>query len=157
MKKLNAFLIEVLQTVNYHLAMKEYELTPISTLTNNATEYEQVMELIRKNEAPLRQVLHNGHIATELLIKALLMKYLGQYEKTHNLQVLCQYEFESNTQSIKRIYNLLDENGLRNAYRGIRNAWTMNDRYNDGAVNKDEIETKYNNFKEVIKWIQTQF
>lgn len=33
----------------------------------------------------------------------------------------------------------------------------MNDRYIDGAVNKTEIETKYNNFKEVIKWIQTQF
>ena len=137
--------------------MAEYESTPIPTLTNNASEYEQVMELIRANESPLRQILHNGHIATELLIKALLMKYKGHYEKTHDLQVLCQYVIDSASVPKKRIYHLLQENGLRDAYRGIRNAWTMNDRYNDGVVNKIEIETKYNNFKEIAKWIQTQF
>ena len=85
------------------------------------------------------------------------MKYKGEYRKTHDLQVLCQYVIDSTSVPEKRIFNLLQENGLRDAYRGIRNAWTMNDRYIDGAVNKTEIETKYNNFKEVIKWIQTQF
>ena len=137
--------------------MAEYESTPIPTLTNNASEYDVVMDLIRKNNSPLRQILHNGHIATELLIKSLLMKYKGHYKKTHDLQVLCQYIIDSTSVPEKRIFNLLQENGLRDAYRGIRNAWTMNDRYIDGAVNKTEIETKYNNFKEVIKWIQTQF
>ena len=141
----------------YLLVVLAYESTDIKILKKNAAEYSEVMDLIyQNNQQPGRQILHNGHIAVELLLKALLMKYNDKYPETHEIKVLCQIEILINKTESSRLYSLLNANGLGPAYKGIRRAWNMNDRYSEGSIGQTEAIEYYKSFKEVLEWIKTQ-
>lgn len=137
--------------------MFDFEVTDIKILKDNAAEYFEVMGLVKNNNyKPARQVLHNGHIAVELLLKAMLMKYIGKYPKTHEIKVLCQWDIPDGVGGNTNLFFTIFQSNYREQYRGIRSAWSMDDRYNAGSLSYTEAEGKYKTFEEVIKWIQTQ-
>lgn len=135
----------------------EIESNDAQILLRNSQEFSEVMHLIYNNDQnPHRQILHNGHIAVELLIKSFIRKNKVSYPKTHDIETLCQWALTDQNGHSFCLYDRLASAGLLNHYRGIRYAWTMNDRYNSGRTNKQEAIRLYNSFKEVITWIQIQ-
>lgn len=135
----------------------ELESTDMQILLENSQEYFYVMDLIYKNDQnPHRQILHNGHIAVELSLKSFIRKNGSSYPKTHDIETLCQWTLTAKEGHSFSLYDKLVQVGLLKQYRGIRYAWSMNDRYSRGRINKTEAIRLYNSFKEVITWIQTQ-
>lgn len=138
---------------------KGFELESIDRkiLAENAQEYFYVMNLIYKNDSnPHRQILHNGHIAIELMLKSFIRKTGASYPKTHDIETLCQWTLTDENGHSFSLYDQLVKAGLQAQYRGIRYAWSMSDRYSCGRTNKNEAIRLYNYFQEVLTWIQTQ-
>ncbi len=143
------------------MSKKKFKTTPRKwignkpeILQNNSTEYVQMMTLAYDNRI-YNQVLHNGHISLELIIKAAFCKYKGKQPYGHDIFRLVGYTINSEP-IFKSIHNDPNTN-IRNSFSIIYAAWDMQYRYREHRVQELEAKQYLNAFEEAYKWIKTKY
>lgn len=123
-------------------------------LIANANEYETMMTLAFSNGV-YSQVLHNGHIAVELLIKAVYAKNnMGTHPHGHNLISLVERPLAP---QIAPFYDDIKADRLKTTFELISSAWRMQYRYEGRPTTQEDAAMYLNAYKEVIKWIKKKY
>lgn len=122
-------------------------------LFQNAHEYELMMDLAFGN-AVYNQVLHNGHIAVELLLKALHSKITGRvHPKGHDIsKLILERPLELNA-----VFEEIESGDLKISVQLISSAWRMQYRYIKRATDETDAEDYLNAYRDTIKWIKKKY
>lgn len=120
-------------------------------LRNNAVEYRTMMDLAF-DHAVYPQVLHNGHITVELLLKALHAKETGTHPDGHALGFILEQPLKT-----EPLFDDIKAAGLKKTFELLTSAWSMQYRYHGRPTEKADAETHLKAYKEAIVWIETRF
>lgn len=113
------------------------------------------MMTLAHNNGVYSQVLHNGHITVELLIKAIYAKNnKGIHPHGHNLVSLVEMPLAP---QLTPFYGSIKSDGLKTSFELISSAWSMQYRYEGRLTTQDDATMYLNAYKEVIKWIKNKY
>ncbi len=123
-----------------------------SVLSSNADEYIVMMDLAYQNRI-YSQVLHNGHIAVELILKSAMSKQYKQHLFGHEILSLVAVEIYG-----APILNEINKDiATQTSFNQIYSAWSMQYRYRVKKVTGAEAGVYLNAFKEAFKWTKTKY
>lgn len=125
-----------------------------SVLVANALEYERMMGLAYINGI-YSQVLHNGHITIELLIKATYAKNNGGIHP-YGHEIIKIAEMPLGPQIIP-LTEIIKSDGLKEIFELIASAWSMQYRYEGRSTSQDDALMYLNAYKDAIKWIKSKY
>ena len=122
------------------------------TLASNSKDYLKMMNLAFEHSI-FSQVLHNGHIAVELIIKAAISREYKGHPKLHEITKLTAITI--NDSAILIAINSNPETKIH--FNKIYTAWTMHYRYEVLSIDKTDAKNYLNSFSEAYKWIQIKY
>ncbi|MBV2168840.1 MAG: HEPN domain-containing protein [Bdellovibrio sp.] len=97
------------------------------------------------------QVLHMGHMATELAMKAVYAKNNNkEHPWGHDLPEIAVYNYNLQ-QSL--IADIKADSGIHAHYNLIGTAWNMQDRYQRKVIKREDAASLKVAYREITKWI----
>lgn len=121
-------------------------------LISNAAEYETMMGLAYGHEV-YPQVLHNGHIAVELSLKALYARESGgTHPFGHDLGKIVERPLKTGP-----LFEEIKSAGLKQTFELISSAWHMQYRYHGRPTDQVDARNHLGAYKEALTWIRTRF
>lgn len=125
-------------------------------LNENSKRYESLIEYFFSQDLFLEHILQNGHLALELKAKAYLKSKNIVFPETHDLTDI--FGKTSNTLP-KGLWGLISSQSqyesYKDAYKKVKTAWNMNNRYSKWKYKERDLKTHYTHYKEVIKWLNS--
>lgn len=123
-------------------------------LYENSLEYETMMELAFTNNIHT-QVLHNGHIAIELLLKAMYAKNnSGTHIRGHDILKILEQPLATN---LEPLFEDVKNDNLKETFEMLNSAWSMQYRYERRTTTKTEAEKHLIAYRKVIIWITKKY
>lgn len=123
------------------------------TLLLNSDEYLKMMALAFENNL-YNQVLHNGHIAVELVIKSAISKQYKEHPHGHEIQKLIQVELNG----AKLFFEINRDPVTQKHFNIVFTAWKMHYyRYIKKSVSLTEANRYLNSFKEAYEWTKKNY
>lgn len=116
------------------------------------SDYLEMMDLSYQNNI-YGQVLHNGHIALELVIKSAISRQRGMHPYGHEIRKLAKIEVNG-TQLLIEINK---DPTVQKHFNAVYTAWKMHYRYEKKNVPPTEAIRYLNAFKEAYKWTRTKY
>jgi HEPN domain-containing protein len=121
-------------------------------LRRNSEEYLKMMYLAYNNGIHT-QVLHNGHIAIELLLKAAISRQYGRHPHGHEIRLLTDQIIGGKT-----ILSEVNSDFTRlGNFTKIYTAWKMQYRYEVKSVAPETSARYLNAFQEAYRWIKIKY
>ncbi len=121
-------------------------------LSANSIEYFKMMELAFKYEI-YSQVLHNGHIAVELILKSAISKEYNSHLWGHEILNLVSVPIKN----IPILNELNRDAQTQIQFNKLYSAWSMQYRYRVRPVNKNEAQIYLNAFEGAYKWTKNKY
>lgn len=136
-------------------ATKSTQFPLPKVLIANSKEYKRMMELAYRHGLNT-QVIHNGHIALELVIKSVLLLKIKEYPRIHEIDYLLDVAMV--TASIQEEINMSQNEKIKRAFLVSCSAWDMHDRYNNRHnLSRFSAGRNYICFKECLEWIHQKY
>ena len=111
-----------------------------------------MMDLAFQNNL-YNQVLHNGHIGVELIMKSAISRQKGKHPDGHEIRKLTREEISGSVilLEINRDIATLKQ------FNKIYTAWKMQYRYESISISRNEAYTYLNAFKGAYKWTKDKY
>lgn len=123
-----------------------------AVLFKNSSEYELMMGLSFEHKI-YSQVLHNGHIAVELLLKAIFSKTnSGTHPWGHDIGKIIEQPLP-----VEPLFNEIKAAGLKKDFELISSAWDMQYRYLGRETSPEDAQLYLAAYKEAIKWTKSRY
>jgi HEPN domain-containing protein len=136
------------------LRARRTESSAPNTLKANAEELLILMK-VAFSRSLYYQVDHMGHMAAELVFKAVYAKNnQGEHPWGHELPEICIYEYLPGRSLFWdiRAHRLVNFHYIR-----IKSAWDMQDRYLRRTIKREDAAKSKVAYREVVKWIITNY
>ncbi len=121
-------------------------------LSRNADDYRSMMKLAFHNHLDV-QVLHNGHIAIELLLKAAISKSHRKHPMGHEIATLMEVPVAG--QAIHDA--LVVGSQVYFSFSALYTAWSMQYRYTNHSISRAEALNYLNAFEDAIIWTKNTY
>jgi len=123
-----------------------------NVLRLNSNDYLMMMELAYENKI-YTQVLHNGHIAIELILKSAISKEKKEHPEGHELLKLVMTKINGTP-----VFSELNNDPRIQVYfNQLYTAWSMHYRYESRVVSPAETLDYLMSFREAYKWIRIKY
>lgn len=144
--------IELLKSRICNSKQQAWHASEWQTLLRNSDDYLKIMDLAYQNKI-YSQVLHNGHIAVELVMKSAISRQYGRHPHGHEIRKLTNVEVNGSRLLIEINKDLVDQRHFSMIYT----AWKMHYRYIKKNVQPAEAIQYLNAFKEAYKWTRVKY
>lgn len=131
---------------------KQWRDSDWTVLSKNSVDYIYMMELAY-NSGIYSQVLHNGHIALELILKSAISKEYQKHLYGHEIRKLVAIEVGS----VPILHYINRDSQVQIHFNKIYTAWTMQYRYIVKPVSKNEAQVYLTAFKEAYIWTKAKY
>lgn len=131
---------------------RQWDESDWEVLRDNSIEYMQMMDLAFQNNV-YTQVLHNGHIGIELILKAVISKQYGKHKTGHDIKKLVKIVVGGS----KIRHQVNTDPRMIVSFQKIFSAWLMQYRYLPKSVSQSEAQNYLIAFKEAYKWVKRNY